>query len=335
MANVEAVFYWDTPDTDDHIAPDAVIPAQPLPPAPLSLLSSVPILDSPGVANNLPPDDQAPPPADLFPEWQRWVAGFTFLPEEIGPAEGYGIGCPPPEFDTGNNCPGRGAWSTFVAVKRDQRSTAGWKGSDAQARVTRSLLAHEAWIVENEWWTGTLNPNNDHLNAADPFYPAGQQVGGSPSTAVGLQDGLGLLEQAIAAADAGVGVIHLTPFMFNALATRGGIPFRYDGGTNPRMSAHIYTPNGNLVVPGYGYDGSAPADQTPIDNPQWQTTQWAYVTDMLWLLRGVITPEPIKMQSQAPQIYQTNDITWFATRPWGIFTNSGLRAAVLIDSTMP
>jgi hypothetical protein len=331
LTTIEQVLGTGWEDQPVFPGPPDVVGAPTLRPAPLSLVSAVPVFDTAPVANNLPPDDM--PPSQLpGPSVQRWVQGFQFLPEEIGPADGYAW-CSDVPMPSGRNCLGPSVVSAFEVIELDERSTAGIRGSDAMERVVRGLMAHEAWRVENEWWTGTLNPDNAHLNGVNPFYPMIEQ-GGDPYTATGLLNSLGLLEQAIASHDAGMGIIHCTPYVFNAWAMRGGVPFRYDGAT-PMTSAHIWTPNGNLVVPGYGYDGSAPRDAAAILNPQWQTSQWAYATDMVQLLRGPIIREPDTLEHMAPAISTFNSVPWRATRPWAIYSNGALRAAVFVDTTTP
>ena len=328
----EQVLGWEDFDPTYFPGPADVVPAPPLFPAPLSLLTACPIRDTGAGANNMPPDNDRPP-ALLGPAWERWAQGFQFLPEEVGPAGGFAW-CSDVPLPESNNCPGKAIVNVFVAVELDDRSTAGFKANDAMDRVVRALLAHEAWVVENQWWTGAFNEANAHLNAASPIYPAAFQAGKTAYDSVGLSASLGLLEQSIAFRDAGMGIIHCTPYVFQAWATRGGIPFRYDGAT-PMTSSHIWTPNGNLVVPGYGYDGSGPADAPAIDDPQWQTEQWAYATDMVFLLRGEVQREPNSLEDMAPAIQQFNDIPWRAIRPWAIYSNGGLRSAVLVDTTTP
>ena len=330
ISTIEQNLGWEDYDETLFPGPADVVAAPGLRPAPLSLVSACIVHDVEVRANNMPPDSDRPPPL-LGPAYERWVQGFQFLPEEVGPAGGYAW-CNTVPMPNENNCPGKAIVNVFLAVELDDRSTAGWKASDARDRVVRALVAHEAWVVENQWWTGAFNEDNAFLAMANPIYPAAFQSGGSAYAAVGLQDSLGLLEQAIAYRDAGVGVIHCTPFVFNAWATRGGIPFRYDGAT-PGTSTHIWTPNGNLVVPGYGYDGSGPSDAPTIDNPQWQTSQWAYATDAVELLRGPIQIEPNSLSEMSPAIQEFNDVPWRALRPWAIYSNGGLRAAVLVDTT--
>lgn len=327
---IETVLGWETATT--FPGPPDIVGAPPLEAAPLSIVTSCPVLD----AN---PDQPFTPEGDPGvgvlggPTWERWAQGFTFLPELVGPASGYAW-CDPTPMNDEINCAGSIVVSVFEAIEEDIRSESGIKASDALARVQRGLLAHEAWRVEHEWWTSSLNPDNPCLNGANPFYPVLQQSGVTDAgIAVGLADSLGLLEQAIARTDAGRGIIHCTPFIFNAWATRGGIPFRYDGGS-PGNSTHIYTPNGNLVIPGYGYDGSAPADMD-ADQPDlsFQLQQWAYATDMVYLLRGKVTTEPNKYQDMSPDLPVFGKVPWRATRPWGIYSNGGLRAAVFVDTT--
>ena len=127
---------------------------------------------------------------------ERWVGGFRFLPELVGPAGGWAW-CATTPMPSGNNCEGVIVVNVFLAIELDQRSTAGYKASDAHDRVIRGLQAHEAWRVENQWWTGNLNPESPHLNGPNALLPVELQ-GGDPTDSVGLQDSLGLLEQAIA-----------------------------------------------------------------------------------------------------------------------------------------
>lgn len=337
MTTIEMVLGWEsTPEASGVPGPAGIVPAPQPRPSPLSLISACMAYNALFEVVAKQPysgDYPDPAPTDLQgPDVQRWVQGFQFLRELAGPAAGYAW-CQTAPMGNEVNCYGPAVVSVFEAIMLDDRSTAGWKASDAIDRVTRGLLAHEGWRVENEWWTGDLNPTNAHLTQADPFYPASEQGSVPGDTAKGLQDSLGLLEQSIASHDAGLGVIHCTPFVFNAWAMRGGIPFRYDG-SSPGTSSRIWTPNGNLVIPGYGYPGTAPVDFPDDESTQFSQQQWAYATDMVTLLRTKdIIIEPKEYADMAPDIQQFNNIPWRATRPWGIFSNGWLRAAVKVDTT--
>lgn len=334
---IEQVLGWESMPTPAGVPGPADVVNAPQPrPSPLSLISACQasnalfeVVQHPKGVGDYPD----PAPTDLQgPDIQRWVQGFQFLRELAGPAAGYAW-CQSAPMANEVNCVGPSVVSVFEAIMLDDRSSIGFLASDAVDRVKRALLAHEGWRVENEWWTGALSPSNAHLTQEAPFYPVSEQASVGGDTAVGLQDSLGLLEQAIASHDAGLGVIHCTPFVFNAWATRGGIPFRYDG-ASPGTSARIWTPNGNLVIPGYGYPGTAPEDFPDDESTQWSQTQWAYATDMVTLLRTKdIIVEPKEYADMAPDIQQFNNIPWRATRPWAIYSNGWLRAAVRVDTT--
>jgi hypothetical protein len=317
--------YYDLP----LVGPGAVINAPALTPSPLSLLTSCPVLDAGSYPDDLPPESKGKPSTSVFgePVGERWENGFDFLPEIIGPADGYPT-CGEGFTDALRLCPEHGIRAAFLVVMDDTRSTLGYKASDAQQRVQRGLLAHECWRVENQWWTGSIDPTQPHLAAVDPYYPVGP-------AAVGVRESLAALEGAIGEKDAGQGIICCTPFLMNYWASRGGVPFRYDGSpSTPGGARRIWTPNGNLIVPGYGFDGSAPTDQPTIASPRYAHQQWAFATDMVTLLRGPITVLPDSYEEMSPAIVQTNVITWRARRPWGIFSNGALRAAVLVDTTV-
>jgi hypothetical protein len=339
MSVIERVLGWESTPVTTFPGPADVVPAPQPRPSPLSLVStckaSGALFTTADRAPFVGDDPDTPSTVLQGPDLSRWVNGFQFLRELAGPAAGYAW-CQAAPMANEVNCDGPTVVSVFEAVMLDDRSTLGWKASDARDRVLRGLLAHEAWRVENEWWTGALNPDNPHLAQANAFCPISAQADVAGDTATGLANSLGLLEQSLANSDAGQGIIHCTPYVFNAWATRGGIPFRYDGAT-PGSSTRIWTPNGNLVVPGYGYDGTGPsnfyADDPDSQPTQWSTEQWAYATDMVDLLQAPVIIEPEGYEDMSPAIPVYNDIPWRATRPWAIFSNGWLRAAVLVDTT--
>ena len=53
---------------------------------------------------------------------------------------------------------------------------------------------------------------------------------------------------------------------------------------------------------------------------------------MIYLLRGPTTILPDSYEEMSPAIVQRNDIVWRAYRPWGIYSNGALRAAVLVNT---
>lgn len=211
----------------------------------------------------------------------RWEAGFTYLPElDASAMEIFVEGSSVSEANrlpaTTNlkstaASPVVGAWyDPFETVAHEDRSAMGLRGGGFELRaqrVMRALLAHEAWQVEHEFWTGAKVPTNYHLTAsplspttgndrtidawADPVATPGTTLG----VAVGLTQGLASANQAIARSDAGVGMIHATPFMVEMWASKMLLV---------REQGRVYSINGNLIVPGYGYPGTGPDEQRTV-----------------------------------------------------------------------
>lgn len=208
-------------------------------------------------------------------EQQRFEQGFVYLPElGLGAVtlftEDEFPAAANPELvalkDVGPNQNLFGWNDPFLAVGLDSRSAFGFPNEDLDsrmARAARALLAHEAWQVENEWWTGTKVPTNQHLTASPdsaqasphrtlrfPFPLPTPTPGTTLGVAEPLSDSLASLDQAIANADAGTGMIHATPYIVQKWSQV--YPFLRDGAGN------ITTVNKNLIVPGYGYPGTGP-----------------------------------------------------------------------------
>lgn len=311
----------------NQVAPAAVISAPPLTMPPLSLVSVAVVYDDENVQypEDLPANVKGISPGG----WGRWVNGFEFLPELAGPASGIVTcnGFEPFDDDT-NNCPVVPLVGVFLADYRDIRGSVGWKASDAQERAQRALIAHEPWLIEHELWTGQITGNTS-LNLTGPYDPAG-----TAAAAVSPRRGLSILEETIAEQDAGMAMIHCTPYLMNYFASYFG--FRYMGPSN-QPPTRIWTPNGNLLIPGYGYPGTAPAANGTIVNEhaaRYATTQWVYATDPIYLLRGQIDVIPDTVAEMGPDIYTVNKIAWRAVRPWGIYSNGLLRSGVQIDTTL-
>lgn len=201
---------------------------------------------------------------------QRWMDGFEYLPE-LGNLEALEIFVPgsgTPSTDgalkrTDSTQTAKAWYDPFEVIAHDDRSLFGLKSyTDRAERAMRAELAHEAWQVEREFWTGEKVPTNYHLNASPstPTTSPHRSIDAWPNpsaapttvlgTAVGLKQSLASLDQAIANSDAGVGMIHATPYLVQLWSSV--FPFLRDG------SGNIYTVNMNYIVPGYGYPGTGP-----------------------------------------------------------------------------
>lgn len=204
---------------------------------------------------------------------QEWEHGFQWLPElPKGALGGFTIDEQPAISNPtqgalkaeGNNQTPWGWYDPWILYVLDERSTFGSLNlAERQGRAVRALLAHEPYGAENEFWTGTLVPTNFHLSAS----PSSPQVSPhrtlatpfplptpTPGTVLGvpesLSDSLASLDQSIANANAGIGMIHATPYVVQKWMQVYPFIRTNDG--------FIRTVNNNLIIPGYGYPGTGP-----------------------------------------------------------------------------
>lgn len=185
-------------------------------------------------------------------------------------------------------------------------------GSDPGAfrdRAARMFGSWESYLVEQELMRANLLPGNPHLADAN--------VVKLNSASTSPVNGLALLEQAIAASKQ-CGVIHCTPAMLVAWTAALGGALREENG-------RLLSPNGNLIVPGYGYDGSAPEGTAAPTG----TKEWAYASGPVEVRESdlVVIPDDV---SQALN-RSTNTITYYAERYYNIVWSRLVQATVLID----
>ena len=133
-----------------------------------------------------------------------------------------------------------------------------------------------------------------------------------------------LLQEAIARADIGQGMIHAPAFLVERWAQTLGLRFDTTG--------KLTSVNGNIVVSGNGYQGIGPDGTGGDVNTQGGTpVQWAYATDMVRIRRAerpVIYPGPDDYLSALDRTNST--ITFRATRAYTIEWNAALHAAVKV-----
>jgi hypothetical protein len=177
------------------------------------------------------------------------------------------------------------------------------------ARATAVFDAVEGGAVEHEFWTGDAIPDNPHL--ADAF--ADVLNGG---TATSLKNGLALLEAAIAETRR-AGVIHMSAALAAAYSFGGNVLHDERGA--------LYTLLGTLVIPGVGYDGSAPEGAAANTG----TEEFAYATGPVEILRSeaFVMPPEIAQAIDRSQ----NVITYRAERYYIPFWDTALQAGVRID----
>lgn len=172
----------------------------------------------------------------------------------------------------------RGA-TPFTVYAEYDCSTVGTIGlmDDAAARA---LAQVEPWQVEHALWTGQIGSSTlvfPHMAASQPavdglgYLLQSVPVTGGSAT-MSPAEGLGLLEAELANCLDGVGIIHVPMEAIPSLDAYGLL--RAQG---PRLK----TLNGNWVVAGAGYPGTAPDGSAPAVG-----TTWIYATGPIIGYRG-------------------------------------------------
>lgn len=168
------------------------------------------------------------------------------------------------------------------------------------------------------------------------------------ATPVSVSIGFALLQEAIAEANVGRGMIHVSSFLAERAAENHAMRFNVDATGDTALTSA----NGNLVVAGNGYRGIGPDKPAtggtigayPITGQTGQSlagtpVQWAYATDMVQVVRAsepTITPDPAgpgwdRAISDAMN-NQTNTITIRSYRPHVIEWAGLCHAAVAISA---
>jgi hypothetical protein len=200
-------------------------------------------------------------------------------------------------------CPARSIWSG--SLSQDGANAA------FQQRARDVFAAVESGAVEREFWGGDFLPDNPHLASADCDVL-------NSGSATSIVNGLALLEEAIAQTNR-AGVIHMTAALALAITSLGG------GGILQPQGGKLYTVNGTLVIPAYGYPGSAPSGQA--DNTG--TEEFAYATGPVELLRSEAFIMPDQLWEALDR--STNEITYRAERYYIPYWDTALQAGVRID----
>lgn len=182
---------------------------------------------------------------------------------------------------------------------------------DFTRRALAVFAAVESAAVAREFETGEFVPGNPYLGDSNCVI----LNAGAPTN---LGNGLALLEEAIAETHRG-GVIHMTSGTASALSSRdGGNALHQEGGK-------LYTVNGTLVIPDFGYTGAAPVGESASG-----TERWAYATGPVETLR---TAQPILIPEELSQALDRllNVVEYRAERYYVPFWDTALQVGVRID----
>ena len=193
-----------------------------------------------------------------------------------------GTGGPPPppptKGSTGDKTfRGATAFSPYSLI--DCSAPGFW--DEAEENALRLIGRTEQRQVERAFWTGVagLQPVvYPHLAANTALVEGMVTLQTAAVTVTGgvvdVVEGIGLLEERLATCYDGVGVIHVpmsvTPPLAEAMQLR-------------QIGGKLFTWNGNQVVAGSGYPGTAPDGTTPPNG-----TRWIYATGALFGYRSAV-----------------------------------------------
>lgn len=216
--------------------------------------------------------------AQAVPETdERWVGGFTFDPET-----GVLVSAFDPTCENNTNALSAaleladGDCVTYYPICYElgaKRSARGFLAQDYAARPRAQLEAGFPKRLEQEFWTGALNTDNQHLavSGCEVLYAGAV----SPARA------LGLLENALAGVGSGGrGMIHASP----ELVTAWTFYVHEEGG---RL---VTNTKGTIVVAGAGYPGTGPLGHA--DAAVTADTQWAFASGLVHLRSTEIAVSP-------------------------------------------
>lgn len=239
----------------------------------------------------------------------RWENGFSFDPEGCGSSGVFDV-CSSAEKPVAAN-PEIVEYVPFGIYGADKCSTM-QPGRDWVGRARRQLLACESKQLEAELWTGDHAIANGWPNRYLASNLANTITNG-PTTYANV---IACLEQGLAECGCGSrGMIHVTPQLATHLTDQHLIR---------REGALILTALDTIVVVGSGYDGSS-----PDGNPASLTSQWAYATSMIYLLRGDIQILPDTLGEATDR--SMNLVEYRAERVAAAFSDNCCHLAAEVD----
>lgn len=217
--------------------------------------------------------------ASTIEDGTDWAAGFKFNPEGCGAGGRVIVECAgnTGAMDEPSRRPLVEGDPFAIYAANECETTMGFMQADYEARARRALETTRSYEIGNEIWRGDLTQGVGGLVNLPLTSLEGDVV---TSAAADPIDALACLESGLASATKGrQGMVHVTPQLLTHLV--GAYVVTLVGNT-------YMSPNGHIVVPDAGYDGSGPG-ATPVPAG---ATQWAYATSMLALRLGPVDVIP-------------------------------------------
>lgn len=255
---------------------------------------------------------------------ERWLGGErAFLPNNTA-LDLYDLcsndGLSPVALPTGNTH-GTGTWPAFAVMSRDECSAFGYSEGNYEERARAVLAVKEGWAVERQLEQNVLGVSSFHP-LAESDATTSLVVGG---VAVNPVKALFLLDQAIADANIGQGMIHALPYLVDHWAA-GHMLISDRGG-------QLRSPQGNVIVSGNGYQGKGPDGTGVLPTDGTAGFVWAYATDLMVIDRSAqitLTPSTLgeALQRTSTVAAPPDVIRFRGDRPYAIRWSRLLHAAV-------
>lgn len=238
--------------------------------------------------------------AEEVTDGARWTAGLTFEPYGCGYNGGKMPVCvtDDTEYDDKSFASEHRVVEVepFVAWYGDSCSTATFRSRDFADRASRAFLAAESALIAHELWTGEITSSEGYPN---PYLTDGGATDLGSGVPAGIA--LALLQQALADAIPGRGMIH---------ATRDVAGLWYEAGGIRREGALLLDAFDNIIVADAGYPGTGPNGEARD-----VTNAYAYATDLVQVRRdGQVRLLPGADDYAAAMDRDTNLIEWRAER---------------------
>lgn len=217
--------------------------------------------------------------APVIGDGADWFAGFKFNPEGCGSSGRVAVNCAgnTDQMDEAERRPQVEGDPFALYASNECETTLGFQQADYEARARRALQTTMSYEIANEIWRGDLTQGADGLVNLPLTSLEGDVVTSGAAEPI---DALACLEAGLASALKGrQGMIHITPQLLTQL--KGAYVVELVGNT-------YMSPNGHIVVPDAGYDGSGPG-VTPVPAGN---SQWAYATSLISLRLGPVDVIP-------------------------------------------
>lgn len=197
---------------------------------------------------------------------REWLNGITWAPESCSlPDDPYYWEC----AGDGGSLPSEEKTIPAAETERTAQTFDIWHGVACStfgfrhnaelfnARAARNLLRWQSYLLEQEFWLGTIATtagfDNDFLAGTNP-----SSTVLNSGTDLNIVTALAELEQALSATLPGPGMIHAQPRVVTAWASHGLV-------TPSASGRQLRTAQGHTVVPGGGYPGTRAALLDPAD----------------------------------------------------------------------